>query len=192
MSKDKEVKFTWDSGLTHEEHRVIGAITAQWGELEAEVFFQTLESYGEPIQLETLPRAMRNRNFSEVLQLWRDRVAEQSHEPHRSKLLEAHEKITALQDARNAIAHGMWDFSHLEPETVSTFRVKDDKLITLVFQQGALEDMEQRIAELNMTLRYPGGMAAFFEDQMRDGHYVNHAELRRTMLLLKRKSDESA
>lgn len=192
MNEGKDIKFLWDSGLTHEEHRVIGAITAHWGALEAEVFFQTLESYGKQIQVETLPRAMRNRNFSEVLQLWRDRVAEQSCEPHRSTLLEAHEKIKAVQDARNAIAHGMWDFSHQEPEAVSTLRVKDDKLIVTVFQHGTLDDLEQRIAELNMTLRYPGGMQDFFKEQMRDGRYTNPAELRRTILLLKRNSDGTA
>jgi hypothetical protein len=49
-----------------------------------------------------------------------------------------------------------------------------------------------QIAELNASIRYPGGMADFFKEQMRDGIYVNHAEMRKMKLKLDRERDGNA
>jgi len=49
-----------------------------------------------------------------------------------------------------------------------------------------------QIAELNASIRYLGGMADFFKEQMRDGIYVNHAEMRKMKLKLDRERDGNA
>ena len=192
MSDDHELKAIWDTGLADNEYMVIGDIVAQWGALEGEIFIQTLTSYGSDIEIDQLPRAMRNRNFSEVLSLWKTRVVDISEEPHKAVLEGAHEKTLKLSDARNAIVHGMWDFSLSEPKTISTFRVKDDKIIHTTFKDGSLVDICMQTAEINASIRYPGGAKDFFMDQMSGGVYINHAERRRMKLKLEREQDGSA
>lgn len=192
MSDNKELKALWDTGLTHEECMIIGDIVAQWGALEAEIFSQTLENFGSDIHVSQLPRAMRNRNFSEVLELWNERVVDTAEDALKKTLQEVYENILELKNARHSIVHGMWDFTVSEPKTISTFRVKDDQIIHTTFKDGALADVGMRIAELNMSLRYPGGMIEFFKEQMSGGVYVNHAEMRRMKLQLEREKNEKA
>lgn len=192
MSNDQELKAIWDTGLAENENMLIGDIVAQWGALEAEIFIQTLTSYGSDIEVNQLPRAMRNRNFSEVLSLWKSRVVDTSEEAIKAAFEGAYEKILKLSDARNSIVHGMWDFSISEPKTISTFRVKDDQIIHTTFKDGALVDVCMQIAEINASIRYPGGMKDFFKDQMSGGVYVNHAELRRMKLKFESEQNESA
>lgn len=66
-------------------------------------------------------------------------------------------------------------------------RVKKDQLIHTKFEDGYLSEFSLDVAELNMTIRYPGGIADYFQEQMREGGYVNEAALRR-MILEKEKS----
>jgi hypothetical protein len=192
MGNDKELRGLWDTGLTHEECMIIGNIVAQWGALEAEIFTQTLASFGSVVHVSHLPRAMRNRNFSEVLVLWKKRVVDTAEDAVKKTLEEAYEKTLKLKDARHSIVHGMWDFTVSEPNTISTFRVKDDQIIHTTFKDGALADVGMRIAEINMSIRYPGGIREFFKEQMSAGVYVNHAAMRRMMLQLERKKNEKA
>jgi len=182
MSKDEELKHIWDTGLTDKEHFIIGSIIAQWGALEAEVFSQTLDTFGTDIHVSQLPKEMNNLSFTSVLGLWKSRVVDVSKGKTKAILEQAHKNILRLTDARNSIIHGMWDFSLKEPNTISTYRVKKDKIIHTVFEDGALADIYTDIAEINANIRYPGGMLDFFQDQMRDGCYVNEAEIRRMKL----------
>jgi len=182
MSDNKGLRRIWDAGLTEEEYCVIGNIVAQWGALEAEVFGQTLMSFGPDININQLPKEMNNLNFTSVLELWKERVVDTSDGDAKSLLEEAYEKILELKDIRNSIVHGMWDFSLKEPQTISTMRVKKDQLIHTTFKDGYLSEFAMEVAELNMNIRYTGGLADFFQDQMRDGGYVNEAALRRMKL----------
>jgi hypothetical protein len=186
------MKGILDTGLTHEEEMIIGNIVAQWGSLEAEIFIQTLESFGSDLHVSQLPRAMRNRNFSDVLELWKVRVVEPSEDTVKKVFEEAYEKILKLKDVRHAIVHGMWEFSVRKPKTISTFRVKDDQIIHTTFEDGALADVGMKIAEINMSIRYPGGLEDYFREQMADGFYVNHAEMRRMKLKLDSEKDGDA
>jgi hypothetical protein len=182
MSVRDELKAIWDAGLTDEEYLIIGNIVAQWGALEAEVFSQTLMTYGSEIHVSQLPKEMSNQSFSAVLDLWKVRIVDVSEGGVKGVLDDAYEKILQLKDVRNSIIHGMWDFSLSEPKTISTFRVKKDQLIHTTFMDGALADIGMKIAELNASIRYPGGLADFFKEQMGYGVYVNHAEWRRMKL----------
>ncbi|NTV71353.1 MAG: hypothetical protein HGA71_14560 [Azonexaceae bacterium] len=192
MSNNKDIKECWDAGLTHEECWIIGDIVAQWGALEAGVFSQALESFGSDIHVNQLPRAMRNRNFSEVLELWKERVVDTAEDTRKKILTESYEIILELKEARNSIVHGMWDFTVSEPKVISTFRVKDDQIIHTKFEDGALADIGTRIAELNLKIRYPGGIRELFMEQMSAGVYVNHAAMRRMKLQLEREQNEKA
>lgn len=182
MSDNKELISIWDAGLTDEEYCVIGNIVAQWGGLEAEVFAQTLMSFGPDINVNQLPKEMNNLNFTSVLELWKERVVDSSDGDARSLLEKAYENILELKEVRNSIVHGMWDFSLKKPETISTMRVKKDQLIHTTFEDGYLSGFAMEVAELNMNIRYPGGLADYFQDQMSDGGYMNEAALRRMKL----------
>lgn len=192
MSTDETMKLIWDAGLSDSEYMIIGDVVAQWGALEAEIFTQTLDSFGSNIRVSELPRAMRNRNFSEVLNLWKERVVDVSGDAVNRILKGAYEKILKLKDVRHSIVHGMWDFSLSEPKTISTFRVKDDQIIHATFKDGALADVRMQIAEINASIRYPGGILDYFQDQMSGGVYVNHAAMRRMKLSLEHEKDGNA
>ncbi len=182
MSESEGLKNIWDAGLTNEEYCLIGTVVAQWGALEAEIFGQTLMTFGSDIHVSQLPKEMNNLNFTSVLKLWKDRVVDSSEGNVKSLLEQAYEKILKLKDFRNSIIHGMWEFSLGEPQTISTFRVKKDQIIHTVFKDGSLSDFSMEVAQLNADIRYPGGFAEFFQEQMRDGFYVNEAEMRRMKL----------
>ena len=182
MSESEGLKNVWDAGLANKEYCIIGTIVAQWGALEAEVFDQTLITFGSDIHVNQLPREMNNLNFTSVLKLWKERVVDTSEAKVKSLLEKTYKKILELKDFRNSIIHGMWEFSLGEPKTISTFRVKKDQLIHTVFKDGSLANFSMEVAQLNADIRYPGGLAEFFQDQMSDGFYVNKAEMRRMIL----------
>lgn len=176
------MKSLWDVGLVEREYSLIGLIIVQWGALEAEIFEQTLESFGTDIHVSELPKEMNNLNFGAVLKLWKSLVVDLLQGERRAVIEEAYEKIMALQDARNSIVHGMWMFSVSKPQELSTYRIKKDKLIKTLFEEGYLEQFADDIAELNAKIRYPEGFVEFLADQLRDGGYVNLAAVRRIKL----------
>lgn len=178
----ESLKRIWDTGLTKQEVGIIGEIVVQWGALEFEVFEQTLMTFGTDIHLSQLPKEMNNLNFSSVLKLWKERVVEQAEGDVKKVLEGIYDKILEIKDIRNAIVHGMWDFSTTELQTVSTLRVRKDQIIHSVFKDQFLVALYEDIAELNFNIRYPGGLEKFLQEQMSDGFYVNKAEIRRMKL----------
>lgn len=179
MTKDEQLKSIWDAGLTDQEYCIIGHIVAQWGALESEVFIQTLFSFGDEVNINNLPKEMNNLNFTAVLKLWKKRVVDNTPDEKRNVLESAYEKILEYKDIRNSIVHGMWDFSLREPNTISTMRVKKDQIISAKFEDGYLSDYSLNLAEINMNIRYPGGMEEMFMERAESGFYVNEAALRR-------------
>jgi hypothetical protein len=182
MSNEDEIKQLWDTGLSHEESYLIGQIMAHWGALESEIFSQTLMTFEQVDYLSQLPKEMNNLRFTSVLNLWKTRVIDPSDEPAKSTLQKQYENIEHLKDYRNAMVHGMWEWSTDEPETLSTVRVRKNELLTTVFSKGDLRQFYQEVAQVNLYVRYPGGIGEALEEQMSQGGYVNQAELRRMKL----------
>lgn len=182
MSKNEELKHEWDAGLTNEEYCLIGTLVAQWGALESTIFFQTLKTYGPDISPNQLPKEMNNLNFTSVLRLWKKRVVDVSDGDVKSLLQRSYEKILKLKDFRNSIVHGMWTFSKDELKTISTVRAKKGMLHYTVFNDGDLSDFCMKVAQLNWDILYPNGFSQFLQENMRNGWYINEAEMRRMKL----------
>jgi len=183
-SEDHELKQVWDVGLTEIEIFLVGEIVAHWGALEHEVFCQTLMTFDVPASEEDfqLPKAMSNFRFADVLELWNERVVGAAKEPDKSILNDQYNKIKQFYDYRNALVHGMWDWDLSKPEVLNTTRILKKNIIKTTFNPGDLEHFHTELAQINLLVRYPGGMYEFFEKELKDGAYVNHAALRRLKL----------
>lgn len=176
----KELKKIWDDGLADDEIYFIGKIVAHWGAIEHEIFSQTLCTFDNQDSEEIeLPKAMNNMSFSSVLELWGERVVDSAEDPKRSVLAEQKRKIEAFQDHRNALVHGMWDWKRDQPDVVTTTRIKKKQIITTSFNEGDLHHFYTELAQINLLLRYPGGMQEAFEEQASKGYYINEAAFRR-------------
>ena len=179
----QEIKEIWDEGLADEEIYHIGKIVAHWGAIEHEVFFQTLQTFeNPPVDYNEIPKAMNNMRFDAVLELWNERVVASTKEPKKSVLAKQYKKIKAYQDYRNALVHGMWDWDREKPEIVITTRIKKKQIIKTVFDQVRLHDFYIELAQINLLIRYPGGMQEAFEERASKGFYINEAAFRRMAL----------
>jgi hypothetical protein len=181
-SKSDDLKYTWDAGLTDDEYGLIGAIVAQWGALEAEVFGQTLMTFGTDVHVNDLPKAMNNMRFADVLNLWNERVVGKAEGDAKQVLQNAYEKVLKLQDFRNAMVHGMWQFNLSAPKTITAVRVKRNMLISTVFDHESLFDFLDAVERLNFDIRYPQGSLQYFEEIFSGGSYFNEAAFRRLKL----------
>jgi hypothetical protein len=181
-SKSDDLKYVCETGLTDEEYCVIGALVAQWGALEAEIFSQTVSTFGTDTHVSRLPKAMNNNSFTSVLELWNERVIGQAEGEVKNVLRNAYAKILKLKEFRNAVVHGMWQFNLSAPKTISTVRIKGDRLISTVFDNGSLSDFLTEVEQINFAIRYPKGPHQCFEEIIGEGSYVNPAALRRLKL----------
>ncbi|MCL2910004.1 hypothetical protein [Shewanella aquimarina] len=179
---DQEIKQVWDVGLSPSESKLLGLIVAHWGAIEGEVFQQALESYGVDFELSELPKEMNNLSFSKVLEVWKERVIAGAPEADKVVLKKQYEKIRCYQDYRNSLIHGMWIFDRNTPEVISTLRGRGKEIISAVFEEGQLQKFYSELAQINLYIRYPRGMEQVFEEQFKQGYYVNEAEIRRMKL----------
>lgn len=182
-SEETEIKQSWDVGLTRKELACIGSIVAHWGALEHEIFVQTIETFNDStIKKDELPPAMSNLNFSAVLKLWKERVVDISSGERRTVLTRQYERIVHLSDFRNALIHGMWDWDETEPKTLITTRVRRKEIISTKFNPGDLYDFATEVGEINLRVRYPGGLEEMLDEELAQGGYVNPAAMRRMRL----------
>jgi len=185
--QEKEIKQIWDDGLADEEIYHIGKVVAHWGAIEHEIFCQTIQTFDDSSTNDIeLPKAMNNMSFSAVLELWKERVVDPAKEPEQSILAEQCRKIEGLKDYRNALVHGMWDWKREQPEVVTTTRIRKKNIVTTTFNEGDLHHFYTELAQINLLIRYPGGMREIFEERASQGFYINEAAFRR-MALEKRK-----
>jgi hypothetical protein len=179
VTGDKEIKQVWDIGLLDNEVHHIGEIVAHWGAMEHEIFIQTIMTYEELDDLSQLPKAMNNLQFSEVLELWKGRVVNTSEEKRKEVLTKQYDEINRLIVFRNALIHGMWDWDQDNLEVLKTTRIRKKEIVETTFMPGTLQDFATDLGQINMLIRYPGGMAELLTEQMEQGSYVNHAAIRR-------------
>ncbi|WP_423200780.1 hypothetical protein [Cupriavidus sp. H19C3] len=122
--------------LTEEETFFIGKIMAQWGAIEYEIFAQTLGTF-EGHTLDQLPKEVNNLQFSGMLRLWRERVAEKAGGERGAVLLRQADALVALQDYRNALIHGMWEWgTNGTPHDLSVIRIAKHQIKKTSFPAG--------------------------------------------------------
>jgi len=166
----------YDVPISDKEAILIGRIIALWGALESEVFAQTLTTFDVQEHNE-LPKEMNNLSFVKVLGLWKARVAEVQEGERAVVLMKQFDRITRLHDSRNALIHGMWNWSMAEPERISTTRVSKKEVITMHFPAGSLEDFHNVLGEINAKIRYPGGVEDFARERANEGFFISRRML---------------
>jgi len=172
--KRARLRRLWDPQLSDHEVHFIGMIFIQWASLEHEVFVQTVSTF-DPGDGEApaLPKEMNNLQFTAVLELWKKRVADTAPKGRAKVLQRQYQKIVALKEARDALAHGMWHWSPEDLGRISTIRVKKRQIITSHFSAKALGDMALELGEINFKIRFPGGLIDLARARMAEGGYMS-------------------
>lgn len=195
MANDQESILTLDLQLSEREMFLIGMIVAHWGTLEHEVFTQTLISFDKPaIQATDLPKAMNNIQFTQTLGLWKERVVDKSKGKRATILRKVHDELLAMKEPRDALIHGMWQWSPEDLDRISTIRVKKREVLTSHFNVEYLQDFALRLAQLNFQIRYPWGTADLVASRQKAGFYIGRKglQLMSDMTKTTRSSGESA
>jgi hypothetical protein len=172
MSNDGMMVF--DVELSDRESFLIGRIIALWGALEHEVFVQTLKTFNlEAGKASELPREMNNLQFTSVLALWKARVVDVAEGDRREILQELHDGICHYKDFRQAIVHGMWDWSMSDLGRISSIRIRHRQLITVHFTADDLQSFMMDLQKINFRIRHPGGMEEFANAFTQQGFLIS-------------------
>lgn len=164
----------WDPQLSQMEVNCIGMITVQWAAMEHEIFSQTLATFEREVEVGgKLPKEMNNLQFTGVLDLWKERVADKTKGRRREALLKQYGEVLHLKEFRDALVHGMWHWSGNDLGAVFTTRVKKRDVITVKFTAKDLVAFSTEIAEVNFSIRFPGGMTDLARARMQDGGYIS-------------------
>ena len=164
----------WEPQLSDTEVYFIGMIFVQWASLEHEIFMQTLKTFNtEKEEIHPLPKEMNNIQFTDVLDLWKERVAEKASTRNAKVLLRQYDQIIKLKDLRNALAHGMWHWSAEDLGRISTVRVKKREVITSHFSTKSLGDVAMKLGAINFKIRFPGGLTDLTRAHMEQGGYMS-------------------
>ncbi len=177
------MNYQLDAELTDREIHFIGEIFIYWASLEHEIFMQTLKTFVTEGKVgHQLPKEMNNIQFSGVLDLWKERVANKALSRRKKVLQRQYDEILKLRDARDALAHGMWHWSAEDLDRISTIRVKKREVITSHFSAKALRDIANRLGEINFKIRFPGGLTDLARARANEGGYIS----RRAMAMFTR------
>jgi hypothetical protein len=177
MGDDTDMTFLLRHELSDREVFCIGDIVVLWAMLEHEIFLQTLDSFSEEEIAGELPSAMSNLNADEVRKLWKSRVID-NHDPLRKKVLsEQLERITQLKDYRNAIVHGMWDFSKKDVVEISSTRFRKREQVVFSFTTNDLEQFQKSLMKVNFYVRYPADIEDRAEEMTQSGGYMSRSFL---------------
>ncbi|MBB5886335.1 hypothetical protein DYQ93_20245 [Xanthomonas sp. LMG 8992] len=195
MTRDQEIILTLDLQLSDREMFLIGMIVAHWGTLEHEVFTQTLLSFDDADnQAANLPKAMNNIQFTQVLALWKERVVDKSKGKRATVLRKVYDELLAMKEPRDALVHGMWQWSPENPDRISTIRVKKRKVLTSHFNVEYLQEFALRLSQLNFQIHYPRGTIDLAASRQQAGFYISRKglQLMADMAKFRRGSGKSA
>ncbi|OXJ32693.1 hypothetical protein CFB82_20125 [Burkholderia sp. HI2714] len=178
---DDDGMMVYDVELSDRETFHIGRIIALWGALEHELFVQTLMTFDLGTgELEKLPKKMNGIQFTETLDLWKERVVGAAEGKRREVLELQYERICFFQEFRHALVHGMWDWSKSDPGRITSVRINKRVVRRVHFTADDLEQFNLALQRINFRIRYPGGTADFAREAAEQGHYVS----RRAVALL--------
>ena len=160
--------------LSDKETFLIGSIVAQWGTLEYEIFNQTLMTFVTPEGVEPeLPKEMQNLQFSSILKLWKERVVDKTEGERGDVLREQYDYILKMKQYRDALVHGMWEWSKDDLERISSIRIRKKEILTYHFTASDLADMDLRLGKINFKIMYPGGLEDMTEFHGETFSYVS-------------------
>ncbi|WP_323706853.1 hypothetical protein [Xanthomonas dyei] len=153
---------------------LIGMIVAHWGTIEHEIFMQTFVTFDDAqTKASDFPKAMNNLQFTQVLALWKERVVEKSEGKRATVLRDVHGQLLDLKEPRDALIHGMWQWSPEHLHRISTVRVRKCEIKTSHFDVEYLQDLAMRLAELNFSVHYPRGTVDLVASRKDAGFYIS-------------------
>lgn len=163
--------YLWNDELSEREALLIGKTIAQWGALEHEIFVQTLMTFeGKQV---ALPKAMNNLQFTDILDLWKESVVTKAEDERKKVLEQQYEKILKLKAYRDALVHGMWQWSKAELSKITSVRIRKKEIISVQFTADDLADFALQIARVNFKLRCPAGLEDLAEQRTAEGFYAS-------------------
>jgi hypothetical protein len=169
-----EIEYGDETQLSERELLSIGKIVALWGSLEYEIFCQTLSSFSDSeISGGQLPKTMNNMQFSEVLKLWETHVVNKAAAKRKEVLQKQCESIRYYNDFRNALVHGMWDWSRAAPEKITAIRICKKKILRTHFTADDLASFASALETINFRVRYPGGHEDYAAAMSEQGAYLS-------------------
>jgi hypothetical protein len=167
-----EIEWGIDVELSERELLSIGRIVALWGSLEHEIFCQTLKCFSD-LPAGQLPKEMNNLKFSEVLALWEIHVVSNALGKRKEILQKLGKSIRHYHDFRNALVHGMWDWSKAAPETITATRIRKREVLRTHFTAADLESFASELAAINFKVRYPGGPEEYASSMAEEGAHMS-------------------
>jgi hypothetical protein len=88
-------------------------------------------------------------------------------------LLEQHKNICHYHDFRNALVHGMWDWSAATPEKITATRVRKKRILRTHFTADDLASFASVLAAINFKVKYPGCLAEYGAAMAEQGSYMS-------------------
>jgi hypothetical protein len=158
--------------LSERELVCIGTIVALWGSLEYEVFCQTLMCFGH-LSDSQLPKPLNNLQFSQVLELWETRVVNNAVGKRKEVLQEQLKSIRRYQEFRDALVHGMWDWSRSEPEKITATRVRKKEVIVTHFTADDLASFAMALETVNFKVKFPDGFEEYAKTMGERGAHMS-------------------
>ncbi len=158
--------------LSERELLSIGTIVALWGSLEYEIFHQTLTLFSAITDVQ-LPKEMNNMQFSQVLRLWGMHVVNKATGKRKAVLQEQYKNILHYHDFRNALVHGMWDWSTAAPEKITATRIRKKEILRTQFTADDLASFALVLGTINFKVRYPGGLEEYANEIGEQGSSVS-------------------
>jgi hypothetical protein len=166
------MEYKFNTELSERELLSIGKIVALWGSLEYVIFCQTLMCFSD-ISDSQLPKEMNNMQFSQVLELWRTNVINSAVGKRKEVLQEQYKSICHYYDFRNALVHGMWDWSTAAPEKITATRIRKKEILNTHFTADDLAQFASDLETINFKIRYPGGLEDYANTMMEQGSYIS-------------------
>jgi len=171
-----ELEPRLDTNLSDAETYFIGEIVAQWSFLENEIFESVVSALPED-DVKNPPKAiksaMSNAQFSEVLEVWHDRVVAVEPPERQAVLQRQYDRIKALSPFRHAVVHSMWEWTPANPRNITATRVIKKSIKRVIFQPGDFEKLAGQIADIRFKVHYPGGIEDRFAELGETGSYVS-------------------
>jgi hypothetical protein len=171
-----EMEYGLDVELSERELLCIGKIVALWGALEYEIFCQTLTCFGGLSGVQ-LPKEMNNIQFSQVLALWETHVVDKAVGKRKEVLQQQCKGIRHYHDFRNALIHGMWDWSQAAPEKITATRIRKKEVVRVHFTADDLASFASELATINFKVRYPDGLEEYVTAMAQQGSYMSRRAL---------------
>jgi hypothetical protein len=161
--------------LSHRELLALGNIVAQWGLLEHQIFFQTLECFADVE--EGPPKKLNGIQFTETLLLWEKHVVESTADAKREVLRDQVVAIKQCKPVRDALVHGMLDWNKDAQERISSIRVNKKQFLVEHFTAQDLEKLSRDLGKINFHIRYPGGVEDRAVELAEAGSYISRRAL---------------